>query len=228
MKIVLATRNRDKAREIVAMLAGLDVDVVSLDAFPGAAETVEDGATLEANAWKKARGARAHTGFSALADDTGLEVDALDGAPGVRAARYAGENATYADNCRKLIAALDGIPDERRNARFRTVLALALAPGDAARLAAAAPLEGEAAARGDEALDGLVAEGVLHGGIATRPRGEGGFGYDPVFVDGGSGRTLAEMPLEEKNRTSHRYRALLEMREMLLRYGLAREQGGGA
>lgn len=224
MKIVLATRNRDKAREIVAMLVGLDVEIVTLDAFPNAPETVEDGDTLEANAWKKARETRAHTHLSALADDTGLEVDALDGAPGVFAARYAGEKATYADNCTKLIAAMENVPAGRRGARFRTVMALALVPDDLARLAAAATSHAEVAAHLTDATDGLVSEGVLNGEIAMNARGTGGFGYDPVFVDGASRRTLAEMTLEEKNASSHRYRALLEMREMLVRFGLARER----
>jgi XTP/dITP diphosphohydrolase len=224
MKIVLATRNRDKTREITAMLAGLEVEVLALDAFPGAPETVEDGTTLEANAWKKAREARAHTGLSALADDTGLEVDALDGAPGVFAARYAGENATYDDNCRKLIEAMKSTPTERRGARFRTVMALALVPADVARLADTVARNAEVAAHFTQDTDGLLSEGLLNGVIAPHARGSRGFGYDPVFVDGASGRTLAEMTLEEKNATSHRYRALLEMREMLLRYRLVREK----
>ena len=223
MKIVLATRNRDKAREIVAMLAGLDLEVVTLDAFPDAPETIEDGATLEANAWKKARDARAHSGLTALADDTGLEVEALDGAPGVFAARYAGENATYADNCRKLVAAMEGVPAHERRARFRTVMAMALAPADVARLADAVTRSAEVAEHFEHETDGLFSEGVLNGEIATHARGQGGFGYDPVFVDATTGRTLAEMTAEEKNQSSHRYRAFIEMREMLLRYGLARE-----
>ena len=102
MKLVLATHNRDKAREIVDMLSGLDIEVVTLDAYPEFPATIEDGDTLEANALKKAREASAHTGCSALADDTGLEVDALDGAPGVYSARYSGEGATYARNCAML------------------------------------------------------------------------------------------------------------------------------
>lgn len=227
MKIVLATRNRDKAREIAALLAGLDLGVVALDAFPSAPETVEDGATLEANAWKKALDARAHTGLTALADDTGLEVEALDGAPGVFSARYAGEKATYADNCRKLVSAMEHVPAIERRARFRTVMALALSPSDVARLADAVPRSAEVAALFEHATDGLVSEGVLNGEIAIVPRGDGGFGYDPVFVDDATGRTLAEMTLEEKNHKSHRYRALIEMREMLVRYGLAREMERG-
>ncbi len=224
MKIVLATHNRDKAREIVAMLDGLDIEVSTFDAYPGAPETVEDGVTLHANAWKKASEARAHTGLTALADDTGLEVDALGGAPGVFAARYAGENATYADNCRKLVAAMQDVPAHERGARFRTVMALALSPSDLARLADAAKTNREVGARFDERADGLFAEGALDGVIATEARGDRGFGYDPVFVDRASGRALAEMSAEEKNASSHRYRALIEMREMLVRFGLAHEK----
>jgi XTP/dITP diphosphohydrolase len=213
MRLVVATRNRDKAREIVAMLAGLDVEVVTMEKYPDAPATIEDGETLDANAWKKAREAREHTGCSALADDTGLEVDALDGAPGVFAARYAGENATYADNCRKLLAALKDVPINKRGARFRTVMALALSPADVARLTV----------HTTNRIDGLTTHGVLNGHIGTQTSGERGFGYDPVFVDGTTGRTLAEMTPDEKNRSSHRYRALLEMREMLIRHGLVRE-----
>ena len=222
MKIVLATRNRDKAREILAMLQGLDLDIVTLAEFPAAPETVEDGETLEANAFKKAREARDHTGLSALADDTGLEVIALGGAPGVYAARYAGEHATYADNCRKLLGALQGVPLAKRGARFRTVMALALAGGDAAQLAAAAPGHPEVALL--KFGDRLLSEGILNGSIATAASGEHGFGYDPVFVDASQNRTLAQMTLEEKNRSSHRSRALVEMREMLLRFGLVQER----
>jgi XTP/dITP diphosphohydrolase len=221
VKLVLATHNRDKAREIVDLLAGLDVEVTTLDAFPPAPETVEDGDTLEANAVKKAREARAHTGCSALADDTGLEVDALGGAPGVMAARYAGEKATYAANCEKLLREMAGVRPGERGARFRTVMALALAPADARRPAEGAEFPSETPP-GD--TDCLVSDGVLVGEIALHARGAGGFGYDPVFVEAASRKTLAEMTREEKNRVSHRYRALVEMREMLLRYELAREK----
>ncbi|HEU4928382.1 MAG TPA: non-canonical purine NTP pyrophosphatase [Candidatus Krumholzibacteria bacterium] len=222
MKLVLATRNRDKAREILAMLEGLDLDVVTLADFPAAPETVEDGETLEANALKKAREACDHTGLSALADDTGLEVAALGGAPGVFAARYAGERATYADNYRKLLAAMNDVPSSKRGARFRTVMALVLSSDDAARLARAASGHPEIALLGSG--DHLMSEGILHGKIAMAASGDRGFGYDPVFVDSAHNRTLAEMTPDEKNRSSHRYRALLEMREMLLRFGLVREK----
>lgn len=209
MKLVLATNNRDKAREITAMLAGLDVEISTLADYPDFPATIEDGDTLQANALKKAREARDYTSRSALADDTGLEVDALDGAPGVYSARFAGEQATYAENCAKLLHEMTGVPEGKRAARFRTVMALALAPGDMSA--------------SDTPPDHLLTDGVLPGEIATEKRGSHGFGYDPVFIDTASGRTLAEMTLEEKNRTSHRYRALIEMRELMLRLHLARE-----
>jgi XTP/dITP diphosphohydrolase len=148
-------------------------------------------------------------------------VAALGGAPGVYAARYAGEHATYADNCRKLLAALEGVPASQRGARFRTVMVLALSAGDAERLAGAAADHPEIALMG--VRDCLISEGILHGDIATAASGDHGFGYDPVFIDSAQGRTLAEMTLEEKSRSSHRYRALVEMREMLLRFGLLQE-----
>jgi XTP/dITP diphosphohydrolase len=219
VKLVLATRNRDKAREIVDLFAGVEVEVLTLEDFPPFPPTAEDETTLEGNAIKKAREAREHTGLSALADDTGLEVDALDGAPGVRAGRYAGEGATYEENCAKLLRVMADVAPERRGARFRTVLALALGAAEAARLERYLSWHPESGPRGE--VDTLVSEGILHGTITTARRGAGGFGYDPLFVEAESKKTLAEMTLAEKNRTSHRYRALLEMREMLLRYELA-------
>lgn len=204
MKLVLATHNRDKAREIVDMLSGLDLEIVALDAYPEFPPTIEDGDTLEANALKKAREASAHTGFSALADDTGLEVDALNGAPGVYSARYSGEGATYASNCAKLVQEMKDVPEGKRSARFRTVMALVVSPRDSR-------------------FEYLMTDGAITGKIASVARGDRGFGYDPVFIDPASGHTLAELSLAEKNRTSHRYRALIEMRELMLRLGLARE-----
>ena len=203
MKLVLATHNRDKAREIIDMLSGLDIEVVTLDAYPEFPATIEDGDTLQANALKKAREASEHTGCSALADDTGLEVDALGGAPGVYSARYSGEGATYASNCAKLLNEMKDVPEGKRSARFRTVMALVLVS--------------------QERPEYLMTDGAIVGEIASASRGGNGFGYDPVFVDRASGHTLAELSLAEKNRTSHRYRALIEMRELMLRLGLARE-----
>lgn len=215
MKIVLATHNRDKATEIHAILDGLDITLLTLDAFPDAPETVEDAGTLEGNALKKAREVRAFTGVSALADDTGLEVDALDGAPGVYSARFASQTATYEENRDHLLERLEGVPGPERGARFRTVMALALAPGDAQRMS-----------HSPRDTDALTSEGILPGRITTEPRGVGGFGYDPVFYHPVAGKTLSEMTAEEKNRSSHRYRALVEMRALLLREGLAGEVAG--
>ena len=179
MRLVLASANPDKAREIAAILEGFDL----LPRPSEVPDVVEDGETLEDNARLKAVALVDATGEAAVADDTGLEVDALDGAPGVYSARYAGEGATYADNVAKLIGALDG--NGNRTARFRTV-ALARFPD------------------GRE----VVATGDVTGTIATEPRGDQGFGYDPLFVpDEGDGRTFAEMTPEEKHALSHRGRA---------------------
>ncbi len=226
MRLVLATRNRDKVSEIRRILEGLDVQLTTLEEFGDVPETVEDGATLEANALKKAREVRDFTGRTALADDTGLEVDALDGAPGIRAARYAGEGASYDDNCDKLLSALEGVPQAKRTAKFRTVIAVALESNDADKLNTLLSSRPHAAGTrrdAEETIDALVSEGILPGRITEEKHGSGGFGYDPVFFDPNSGRTLAEMSPAEKNTISHRYRALIEMRELLLRLGLANE-----
>jgi XTP/dITP diphosphohydrolase len=228
MTIVVATRNPDKVREIGAILRGLDVTLVGLDGFPDVPPVVEDGLTVEENALKKARAVRDATGLCALADDTGLEVDALGGAPGVRSARYAGESGDYEANNRKLLSALSAVPDEARSARFRCVMALALAPGAGERAFERMRARGDEealAAAGSRRVDAFVAEGILEGRIARRKRGSGGFGYDPVFEVPDAGLTLAEMGAEGKNRISHRYRALVEIREIVLRWGLAQDAG---
>lgn len=187
---MLATANPDKARELAALLEGFEVALRPVD-LPDVEETAD---TLEGNARLKAAAVMEATGELAVADDTGLEVDALDGRPGVRAARYAGPGATYADNVRKLLAELENVPSARRTARFRTV-AVAVFPD------------------GRE----VVAEGTVEGRIAESPRGEAGFGYDPLFVpDGGNGRTFAEMSAAEKSTISHRGRALRELSRLLL------------
>ena len=189
-RIVLATANPDKARELAALLDGFDVALRPA----GVPEVEETEDTLEGNARLKAAAVMEATCELSVADDTGLEVDALDGRPGVWAARYAGLGATYADNVAKLVGELAGVPPERRTARFRTV-AVALFPD------------------GRE----IVAEGVVDGTIAESPRGEAGFGYDPLFVpEGGDGRTFAQMSPEEKAELSHRGRALRRLSAMLL------------
>jgi XTP/dITP diphosphohydrolase len=181
--VVVASKNPDKIAEMEAVLSGLEppIEVITGHSWEDVDET---GSTLAANALLKAHAVVAATGHAAVADDTGLEVDALDGAPGVRTARYAGEEATYDDNVTRLLLDLQDAPD--RSARFRTAVAFVTPSGDE-----------------------LVVEGVLQGAIATERRGDGGFGYDPVFEV--AGRTLAEIPTEEKNMISHRALALQEL-----------------
>ena len=191
MKYCLATFNRDKARELEALLARPDVTLVPVADFSGASAPEEDGDSLLANARIKARAALAVSGLSSIADDTGLEVDALGGAPGVHAARFAGPGASYADNVALLLERLHGVPAERRTARFRTVMVVAHPDGRE-----------------------VVAEGVLEGVIREQPVGAGGFGYDPVFGLP-DGRTLAELGHDQKNRISHRSRAVSALSERL-------------
>jgi XTP/dITP diphosphohydrolase len=183
---VVATANPDKAREIVDVLTAEAPALELVTRPPEVPDVDEVGETLEDNARMKAVALSAATGLPAVADDTGLHVDALDGAPGVHTARYAGEGATYADNVAKLLGELDGLPLERRSARFATV----------------------AVARWPDGLE-VAALGEVEGVITTAPRGDGGFGYDPVFVPlEGDGRTFAEMTDQEKHAYSHRARAL--------------------
>src|ERR1044072_8429844 len=181
-ELVLATRNRHKGQELLAILGDLCLTIRTLDEFPDAPDVVEDGATCEANAVKKAR---------AIADDTGLEVDALGGRPGVYASRYAGEDATYQDNCRKLLEELKSVPHEQRTARFLTVAAIALPSGEV-----------------------RVAHGMLDGMIAEEECGTLGFGYDPVFFIPELGKTLAQLSAEQKNLISHRAKAFIQAKDM--------------
>jgi len=201
-RLVVATRSAHKLRELRELLALENAELVSLDDLSVDGEAVEDGETFEANAALKARWAARATGLPALADDSGLEVDALDGRPGVRTRRYAGENATDAENNAKLLGALDGLPAERRGARYVCVLALAQ-PSDAG-------------SRGGLPL--VVRRGTCRGRIATEPRGNGGFGYDPIFEpeqEEPGGRTLGQWSADEKNRISHRGRAARRMTPVL-------------
>ena len=191
MKVVVATRNRGKLREIVPLLAGLKLELCTIDELAPDAELREDGVTFVENALAKARQAVRATGLPAIADDSGLEVDALDGAPGVYSARYAGPGADDDSNNAKLLEALEAVPPARRTGRFRCV-AVFVDP-----------------ARGLE----IVREGACEGVVLEAKRGEDGFGYDPLFFVPTVGRTMAELPLEEKNRLSHRaaaFRALAD------------------
>lgn len=194
-RLVLASANPHKVAEVRPLLATIDVDVVAAVDVVAGWDVEETGETLEENARLKARAATDRTGEAAAGDDTGLFVDALEGLPGVRSSRYAGPGATYADNVAKLLAALEGVPAQRRTARFRTVAVLTAPDGRE-----------------------IVFEGVLDGTILDAPRGEHGFGYDPVFLLPEIGRTLAELDLEEKNRWSHRALAFGDLAAYLIRH----------
>ncbi len=192
-RVVLASNNPGKARELGQLLAGSGLEVVPQSAL-GVPEAEETGLTFVENAILKARNACAHTGLPALADDSGLEVDALRGEPGIHSARYAGPGASDADNLRKLLDALDGVPEAGRSARFQCLLVLMRHAAD--------PVP-------------LICQGTWEGRIATAPRGTSGFGYDPVFLVPEKGCTAAELPAEEKNRLSHRGRAIACLLERL-------------
>jgi XTP/dITP diphosphohydrolase len=194
-RVVVATRNRGKLREILRLLAdaGVAFDLVTIDELAPDALLAEDEATFEGNALAKARAAATVTGLPAIADDSGLEVDALDGAPGVWSARYAGEPSDDARNNAKLIAAMAGVTPDRRRGRFRCV---------------AAYVDRD---RGIE----ITRAGVVEGEILPAPRGDKGFGYDPLFLLPVKGLTMAELDLEEKNQLSHRAAAFKALAEAL-------------
>lgn len=198
MRFVLATFNRDKARELRALLHRPWLELAPLYELPGASAPPETGSTLVENALLKARAALAQTGLPAIADDTSLEVDALNGAPGILAARYAGLSATSAENIALLLDRMSQVSPERRTARFRTVCV------------AVFPQDEWTGGQGD-----MIAEGVLEGRILDSPRGRDGFGYDPVFEVAGTGRSLAEHSADEKNQISHRARAIRELAKQL-------------
>ncbi len=192
-KIVLATHNPGKAREFAALLADMEMDIVPLSAF-NAPEVEETGLTFVENALLKARNAALHTGLPALADDSGLAVDALGGAPGVYSARYAGPGAGDRANLDQLLADLRDVPETQRSARFHCVLVLLRHPADPTP---------------------LICQGDWEGVITFEPRGTGGFGYDPVFFVASEQRTAAELDAAVKNRLSHRGRALALLRRRL-------------
>jgi len=195
MQLVLATHNKDKIREIKNLLEKLPIEIKTYLDFPDMPDINETGDTLEENAILKARGIAAYTGMAALADDSGLEVEALDGRPGVYSSRYAGPGCSYDDNNRKLLKELENVPSEKRAARFRTVIAIAW---DKDKV---------------ETVEGR-AEGII---IETK-KGVSGFGYDPVFYYPPAGKTFAEMTLDEKNSVSHRGLALLKARDLIEDY----------
>ncbi len=194
-KLVLATANAGKQRELAALLGPLGVTLLLQSAL-GIDSIEETGATLEANALLKARHAARRSGLPALADDSGLEVDALEGRPGVRSARYAGPAATDQDNNARLLCELADVPPPRRGARYRCVLALVRSAEDEAP---------------------MIVSGSWEGRIAAAPSGGGGFGYDPLFVPEGHERTVAELPAAQKNALSHRGKALAALLAQLKR-----------
>ena len=189
MNIVLATRNKKKVVELTRMFAGYSIVFQTLDAFPGCPEVIEDGRTFRQNAVKKAVAIAQYTDCPALADDSGLEVDALGGAPGVHSARYAGKDAHDSNNVKKVLREMRDIDDpKRRTARFVCCIALALPDGRSKTFA-----------------------GYVNGAIGKRPKGHNGFGYDPIFYPEGHERTFAEMQDTEKDDMSHRGRAMKKL-----------------
>lgn len=193
MELLVATRNAGKLREIRRLLTGSGFEVLGLDDFPDLPEVVEDGETFAENALKKARQIAVLTGKTTLADDSGLVVEALGGAPGVYSARFAGHDADDAANNRKLLAELAGVPSHKRGAAFHCAMALVTCDGDIRQV-----------------------DGQVSGQILEQPVGTDGFGYDPLFWLSEFGMTMAEIPLDEKNRISHRGQALSLMLPKLM------------
>ena len=192
--LVLATHNRHKQIEMNLILSGLGVQVIGLEDFPEIKNIEETGTSLIENALIKARTVHEITGLPTLSDDTGLEVDALNGAPGVYSARYAGENPSYEDNVNKMLSEMEQVPKDKRAARFRTVLAFV------------------------DTNSEFCEEGVIEGMITETTHGKDGFGYDPIFQPENLTVTFAEMSSEEKNKISHRARALMTMQKTLIIY----------
>lgn len=190
-QIVLATHNRHKIEELRAIFAQFSVEILTLDNFPGMPKVEETGKTLTENALLKALDVHIFCNMSAISDDTGLEVDALDGAPGVFSARFAGENATYTDNVDLLLKKMKNVKQQNRSARFRTIMAYV-----------------------DKNIK-LTAEGEITGMIMEKKCGSAGFGYDPVFYSSEACKTFAEMSRKEKNKISHRSHATRKMIHLL-------------
>jgi XTP/dITP diphosphohydrolase len=193
MKAVLASSNPGKLRELAAILESFGYELVAQSAF-GIETPPETGTTFAENALLKARYASRHSGLPALADDSGIEVDALDGRPGIYSARYAGEKATDAENLQKMLEELQGVPENRRGARYQCVIAFVSSADDRAP---------------------LIARGTWEGCVLTAPRGSGGFGYDPIFQPGGLSVTAAELSAADKNAVSHRGQALRTLAGLL-------------
>jgi XTP/dITP diphosphohydrolase len=190
--LILATNNIHKISEMTEILTGLNLEILSARDFPDFPDVEETGETMLENAILKVTAVWEKYHLPAVADDTGLEVDYLGGAPGVYSARFAGPGCSFADNNHKLLALLKNVPDEERGARFKCVISFA-----------------------DETGKIFSVEGILNGKIASYPSGKHGFGYDPIFIVEGTGKTLAELPAAEKNKISHRGRALARIRPFI-------------
>lgn len=193
-KLVLATHNKNKQKEMRFLLTNMGINVLGLEYFPEIGNIKEDGLTLLENSLIKGRTVYSFTGLPTLADDTGLEVDALNGAPGVHSARYSGEKASYEDNVNKLLHELRNIPLELRTARFRTVISFINNANE------------------------HYEEGIVEGRIAFKKKGEKGFGYDPIFIPDNFETTFSEMSQKDKNLISHRSRAINKMKKTLIKY----------
>ena len=194
MKVVIATHNKDKLKELKKGLSTLNIDLLDLFSFPQIGEIIEDGNTLEENALIKARYVHKITGLPVIADDTGLEVNALDGKPGVYTARFAGENCSYDDNVNKMLKVLKNVKDVNRGAVFKTVMAFI------------------------DKKSELLSEGKVKGIIAKNKKGLAGFGYDTIFYVVEEGKTFAEMTIEKKNIISHRGKAIKNLLPKLAIY----------
>ena len=192
MDIVLATRNEGKVREFLRLLTGLDLNILSMNNFPNIGDIEESGDTFEANALLKAKTVSSITGLIAIADDSGLEVDALDGRPGIYSARYAGEAASDEENYLKLLEEMKDVPEDDRGAAFVCTIVVSRPSGES-----------------------ITAVGRCKGVIGSGPEGEGGFGYDPIFYLPDSGCTMASISKEEKNNISHRGEAVKELKKIL-------------
>ncbi|MDD3554074.1 MAG: XTP/dITP diphosphatase [Deltaproteobacteria bacterium] len=201
MKMILATKNKGKIKEFQALAQGMAIELLSLEDIPDMPDVLEDGCSFHENALKKACAIAKHTGITAIADDSGLEVDALNGAPGIHSARYAGERAGDQENIQKLLKALNGLPLNKRTARFRCVIAVCTPQGRH-----------------------ITTEGTCEGIIAIEPHGFHGFGYDPVFLLPDRNCTMAELEPGMKNLISHRAMALARLKDILPAF--LKETGG--
>ena len=194
MKIIIATHNKDKFKELHHGLSSLNIQFLSLYDFPKIKEIIEDGTTLKDNALIKARTVHRITSLPCISDDTGLEVDVLNGDPGVFTARYAGEGCTYLDNINKMLEEMKNVPENKRGATFKTVMAYV-----------------------DDNME-LTSEGIVQGTVTRTKKGVAGFGYDPIFYVPDLKKTFAEMKIEEKNLVSHRSRAIKALKADLVTY----------